>query len=213
MKNKIVIISLISFFLVNWANANENIDSIKDNFIIEKEVTQEEENIEEPKPKPEPEQPKNNTRSWGWWWGGFVRLKMDDCPDWDNSPSYYDNSCEAKKIEETIIKETEEEEKDEIIEFNSAPEKQNNENSKWYTQKELNQIKEFWYIIQDTKTLSNIKWETKEEEELIKWETVKKVSSEINQLPKTGTNELILLLITLLIGSIIFYSKKRIKNI
>ena len=27
---------------------------------------------------------------WGGWWSYLLK---DDCPDWDNSPSYYDNSC------------------------------------------------------------------------------------------------------------------------
>lgn len=29
---------------------------------------------------------------WGWWWWG-VKLVKDDCPDWDYSPSYYDDVC------------------------------------------------------------------------------------------------------------------------
>lgn len=28
------------------------------------------------------------------WWGGWVRLTRDDCPDGDNSLSYYDKTCE-----------------------------------------------------------------------------------------------------------------------
>ncbi len=31
------------------------------------------------------------TSSWGWWWG----MTKDYCPTWDNSPSYYDRSCDG----------------------------------------------------------------------------------------------------------------------
>ena len=29
---------------------------------------------------------------WGWWW--WLTLHKDNCPYWDNSPSYYDHTCE-----------------------------------------------------------------------------------------------------------------------
>lgn len=38
----------------------------------------------------------NTTSRWG---GGWVRLLMDNCPDWDYSPSYYDRTCWVKPIE------------------------------------------------------------------------------------------------------------------
>lgn len=151
--------------------------------------------------------PVNRNSTWGWWSSPW--LVMDNCPNWDYSPSYYDWTCWNKPIEnkntkiEIIIEENEEED----IIFNSAPEIKNNQtNSK---ENNENSINASWFMIPWINTFWNI-WESDiTTEELKNTVTVEKVASEAWKLPNTWANQIMILIMTLLTSSIIFLKKRR----
>lgn len=151
--------------------------------------------------------PVNRNSTWGWWSSPW--LVMDNCPNWDYSPSYYDWTCWNKPIEnkntkiEIIIEENEEED----IIFNSAAEIKNNQtNSK---ENNENSINASWFMIPWINTFWNI-WESEiTTEELKNIVTVEKVASEAWKLPNTWANQIMILIMTLLISSIIFLKRRR----